>query len=427
MVTKKHHSDPYPKEDQIKRIHVSALRPGMFICDFNAGWLSHPFLKNQILITHQKQIKEIRQYGIEYVYIDIEKGKGSPEGKTLSAIASQDRPLMLDHAQEACASSASSPLKIENQPLTRENIKQVRSLLKLARARLRAAMEDIRLGRPIDVPAIRDTAEEITEATIRNGHIMSLICQLRKTSEYTLNHSLNVSILLSSFAQHLRFNPKSIKDIAFGGLLHDIGKLVVKDNILNKPGKLTEDEYEHMKSHVPLGLSLISPYKLPSDTIAVVSEHHERFDGSGYPNNLERIKISIPGRMAGIVDVYDAISSDRVYHRGLAPPEAIRRIFEWRLHFDPELVNCFVKCLGIYPVGSLVRLASNKLAVVIMHHPEDLLRPRVRVIYDINAQRILPRDEIELSAPFWHDRERIVGHEDAAAWGVAPLDILLQE
>lgn len=247
---------------------------------------------------------------------------------------------------------------------------------------------------------------------------MALVCRLRRQDEYTFNHCLNVSVLLTRFSHHLGHDLNLTHEIALGGLLHDIGKMTVQSAILKKPGKLTAAEYEHMKTHVTRGLQTISSFALATATLNVIAEHHERFDGNGYPLSLCGTAISEAGRMAAIVDVYDAISSDRVYHKGLPIPEAMRRIFEWQQHFDPALVNAFIRCLGIYPVGSLVRLQSGRLAVVVQHHPEQLMRPRVRVIFHATQKAYLQPEEIDLSAVHWEQREAIVGHEDPAHWGI---------
>jgi len=411
-----------PSQGHIKKIPLTALRPGMYICDFNAGWMSHPFLFNRLHVRSELEIAEIAAHGIEAVFIDTQRGLDVADAPTRAAVAAATRDEMLDSVSLHAAPPPQEPSDpapgTASQATSAEEIRRARQVINQAAERLRQVMEDARLGKSIDIPALQDSVQQISAAVIRNASAMTLVCRLRKRDAYTFDHSLNVGVLLARFSHYLGHDLNHTHAIALGGLLHDIGKMTVATEILQKPGKLTEDEYAHMKTHVDRGVALVSPYGLPGASLQVIAEHHERFDGSGYPAAHPGSSISEAGRMAALVDVYDAISTDRVYHRGLPAPEAMGRIFEWQRHFDPGLVNQFVRCLGIYPIGSLVRLKSERLAVVMQHHPETLVRPRVRVIFHAQRRSHLPPEEIDLSAPYWQEREHIVGHEDPAAWDI---------
>ena len=213
------------------------------------------------------------------------------------------------------------------------------------------------------------------------------------------------------------------REIAIGALLHDVGKARVPDEILNKPGKLTDAEFDRMKSHVVQSKIIlqatpgISPIALD-----VAAQHHERFDGSGYPNKLAGQGISLYGRMGAIVDVYDAITSDRVYHKGMAPTEALRKLLDWSAnHFEPRLVKAFIRSVGIYPTGALVRLESKRLAVVQAQHADNPMQPTVKVIFHTAGHYLRPED-VDLR----RSQDRIVGHEDFAAWNIGALRWLPQ-
>lgn len=402
----------------IKKIATASLRPGMFICDFNAGWMSHPFLLNRLQVRSEAEIAEIARYGIQSVFIDTRRGIDVADAPTLEQVVVSSRNEMLDSAQVQPVSGRAEEGSIVSRPPTAEDIRRARQVLNQAAGRLQQTLMDARLGKNIDIPGLQDSVQNISAAVIRNSSAMALVCRLRKRDEYTFNHSLNVGVLLARFSHHLGLDLATTHEIALGGLLHDIGKMAVAAEVLKKPGKLTEDEYNHMKTHVERGLHLVAPYSLGQAALNVIGEHHERYDGNGYPGHTREGAISQAGRMAAIVDVYDAISSDRVYHKGLPAPEAMRRIFEWQRHFDPSLVSQFVRCLGIYPIGSLVRLKSGRLAIVVQHHPEKLIRPRVRVIFHVARRVYLPPEEIDLAAAHWEDREAIVGHEDPSPWGI---------
>jgi HD-GYP domain-containing protein (c-di-GMP phosphodiesterase class II) len=158
----------------------------------------------------------------------------------------------------------------------------------------------------------------------------------------------------------------------------------------------------------------------------VAAQHHERYDGSGYPNRLKGDQISPIGQMAAIIDVYDAITSDRVYHKGMPPTEALRKMFEWsKFHFKPELVHAFARVVGIYPVGALVRLESGRLAVVVEHRESNMLHPLVRVMFDGKRNYHLKPEDVDLSRPVGHGGgDRIVGHESPEKWQIDPMKFL---
>lgn len=397
----------------IKKVPVELLCPGMYVCDFNAGWLEHPFLFNRLLISSEAEIADIRRYGITEVLIDTRRGIDLPQAPTLEEISEATTREMVDQV-EAEPRPGAQPRR---QPLA-EEIGRARRVLDQTASLLQQTLNDARLGKAINVEPLRQSAANISASVIRNASAIGLVCRLRQRDEYTFTHSLNVSVLLASFSQHLGHDQKTTEDLCLGGLLHDIGKMAVDDAVLNKPGKLTPDEFTHMKTHVDRGLALVNNYPLPEKTMQVIAEHHERRDGTGYPHGHAWENISEAGRMAAIIDVYDAISSDRCYHKGLPAPEAMRRIFEWQSHFDGSLVNQFVRCLGIYPVGSLVRLSSGRLAIVIEHQHNNLMRPRVRVIYDSRHRHYLAAEDIDLAAPRWQGKENIIRHEDPARWGI---------
>jgi len=404
----------------VKRVAVDELRPGMFICDLNAGWLAHPFLFNQLRLTDASQIEEIRRHGIDAVFIDTRRGDDVAGAPSFAEVVSTTRSQMLDSATRPPATARRVDRAAPGAVAAPGDIQRARQVLALASERLRQAMIDARLGKAIDIPALRESAASVSAAVIRNNSAMALVCRLRRRDEYTFGHSLNVGVLLARFGHHLGYRQETLQQFALGGLLHDVGKMSVDQSILNKPGELSDAEYDAMKTHVSQGLALVDRYALPDATLAVIREHHERSDGSGYPTAAAGEGISETGRMAAIVDVYDAISSDRVYHKALPAPEAMRRIFEWQRHFDPVLVHSFVRCLGIYPAGSLVRLQSERLAVVLGHDPANPIRPHIRVVFDIRRDAPVPPEDIDLAAPRWSGRESIVGHEDPRQW---PVDV----
>ena len=207
------------------------------------------------------------------------------------------------------------------------------------------------------------------------------------------------------------------------GLLHDLGKAHMDPAILNKPGRLTDEEFAHMKAHPRASYDLLSgSTDMDSAVLDACLHHHERLDGRGYPDGLAGDDISLLARMTAICDVYDAITSDRPYKKGWTPPESLRRMAEWTDgHLDKRLFETFVKTVGIYPVGSLVRLRSERLAVVSEPSAKSLTAPRVVVFYCTQSQRTLSPQLVDLSQP---GQDRIVCQEDPAEWPFTNLEAL---
>jgi len=231
-----------------------------------------------------------------------------------------------------------------------------------------------------------------------------------------------VCALLVAFSREMDFDKDVVLNAGLGGLLHDIGKMKVPDHILNKPGSLSESEFVVMKSHAALGRDLLRQTPgIPDIAVSITGQHHERVDGTGYPDKLKKDEISTFGQMAAIVDVYDALTSDRVYHKGMEPTAALKKLFEWsKFHFNPEMVQRFICLIGIYPVGSLVKLESGMLAVVITAGTESLLRPVVRIVFDIKRNHFVTPYDIDLS----NKLDQIIQYESPHSWSINPFDFI---
>jgi putative nucleotidyltransferase with HDIG domain len=262
--------------------------------------------------------------------------------------------------------------------------------------------------------------EKMVDSIFRQQDALIPLARLKTHDEYTFQHSVSVCALMVAFARGLKLSRDIIKEIAIGALLHDVGKAKVPDSILNKPAKLTDAEFTKMKSHVVQSIIILQNTPgISQIALDVAGQHHERFDGTGYPNKLKGDEISLYGQMGAIVDVYDAITSERVYHKGMPPTEALKKLLEWsKFHFNPEMVQTFIRTLGIYPSGSLVRLNSNRLGIVLEQHAEKMLQPRIKVFYHAEKHYYLPPEEIDLARPGCQDK--IVSHESFEKWGIDP-------
>jgi putative nucleotidyltransferase with HDIG domain len=404
----------------IKKVSKADLKLGMFIHDLNCGWMDHSFLRNSFMLRKESDLQKLMDSRITEVYIDTIKGIDCGQAPTqmevetdlASRIRSMPEPKQLPGAQTSYL----------------EELKYAKQIQQEANQVIHSVLGDVRLGKQIQVERLQPVVAKITDSILRNQGTLVSLCRIREGDTYTFQHSVSVCTLLVTFCRYMDMGPEIIQEAGIGGMLHDIGKMRVPDHILNKPGKLTDPEFTVMKDHVALGLEILRQTPGVSRTvIQVAGEHHERFEGSGYPEQIRGTEISALGRMAAIVDVYDAITSNRIYHKGMEPPAALTKLFEWsEQHFDPELVQHFIQAIGIYPVGSLVRLASNRLAVVMEQGGHGLLFPTVRVVYDIQRGRKLAPVDLDLTDPVTGG-DAILRNEEPENWGIDPFEYLTLE
>jgi len=257
--------------------------------------------------------------------------------------------------------------------------------------------------------------DEIYQSIDRNSDALMNLVRLKTADDYTYMHSVAVCVLMISLGRRLGLDEKLLHQVGMAGLMHDVGKMGVPLDILNKPGKLTDDEFTVVKNHPMQGWEILKEAKVAEEiTLDVCLHHHERVDGTGYPHKLSGDALTLYARMGAVCDVYDAVTSDRVYKKGWAPAEAVKRMAEWRNgHFDESVFQAFVKTVGIYPVGSLVRLKSGRLAVVTEQSDTSLLKPEVKVFFSIKSQEPVRMEVIDLA----RIPDAIEGPEDPAQWG----------
>jgi putative nucleotidyltransferase with HDIG domain len=384
----------------------------MYIEDVNCSWLDHPFVANHFPVNDEKRIQEIRALGIHEVYIDTAKGQDLVDAPTQAEVHREINERMAEIAGEAIKEAYQAPLQ--------EEVQRARKLHGEANRVVKGMLQDIRLGKQIELELVEPLVEKMVDSIFRNPDALLPLARLKDHDDYTFQHSVSVCALLVSFARGLGLERPIIKEIAIGGLLHDVGKAQVPDEILNKPAKLTDAEFAKMKSHVVQSIIILQNTPgISQIALDVAGQHHERYDGTGYPNKLKGEEISLYGRMGAIVDVYDAITSDRVYHKGMAPTAALGRLLEWsKYHFDPALVRTYVKCVGIYPTGSLVRLVSGRLGVVREQHPDKMMLPKVEVIFHATHKHYLKPEMIDFAVS--SQKDRIAGHEEYEDWGIDP-------
>ncbi len=380
----------------------------MFIHDVNCAWLDHPFMSNRIKIKSEKEIVKINDYGIREVYIDTDKGTDvvdAPTREEVNAKIDSD----IDEMVKPEVSRG-------NLVTVREEITRAKEVKKEARKTVIGIMNDIRLGKQIEVEKVEHVVEKMVESIFRNKDALSSLGRIKNADEYTFMHSVSVGVLMISFGKYLELDYQVIKELGIGGLLHDVGKVHVPVEILTSNEKLTADDFLKVKEHVKHSRSILE--KTPSmhkNSIIVAAHHHERVDGTGYPDNLKGEQINKYAQMAAIADVYDAMTSQRCYQRQFQPTETLKKLYEWGDAYNQGLVQQFIRCVGIYPVGSFVQLESGLLGIVLDHGEKGLVAPLVRVVFDAKKQKhIMPRD-IDLSK---NGNDKVKSYEDPGKWNI---------
>ncbi|WJW75399.1 HD-GYP domain-containing protein [Thiohalobacter sp. IOR34] len=375
----------------IKKIPLEKLKVGMYVHELDCRWMDHPFVANRFAIRNEGQISKIRAAGISELYIDTARG-----GDLESAPSVEQVEQAMQEEVERAASAAPPPLAPRVSTATEEVC--ARQLFSEATSVIRNLMEDVRLGKAVEVEALDPLAERMVQSVFRNHHALTGISRIKSKDEYTFMHCVSVAGLMITFARSQGFDEARIRQVAIGSLLHDIGKTLIPDEVLNKPGRLTPEEFEIMKQHVThSGEILQETLDLSQTALDVAMLHHERMDGTGYPLGLDGEAISQVGQMSAIVDVYDALTSVRVYKDAWEPTHTLKKMLEWSPgHFSRELVQHFIRCLGIYPVGSLVELESGRLGIV-LEQGEDMLRPQLRIIYSAKKRCYLKVEDIDLA------------------------------
>lgn len=370
----------------IKKIPVERLQPGMYVADLGSERLSKEVAHDHgyvVSLGHAEVIRQLQARGIAAVFIDTDKGLDAMEAEPEPAPAPEPEPVSAAAKDAPLADEAVRATHIHNQAL---HI-------------MKGVLADVKMGRAINLHAVKHAADDIVASIFRNHNALSCLGMIRLKDNYLMEHSVNLAVLIGIWGRFMEMEYDYIREMAVGALLHDVGKILVPDSILHKPGRLDDDELVVMKTHpyhshqILAALPEISPV-----AVEMAEQHHEKVDGSGYPSGLVKEQLSLHGRMLAIVDVYDAITADRCYHDRITPHEALRRMLQWvDSHFDSELLAQFIKAIGVYPIGSVVCLDSGKMGVVIENHQGNLLKPTVRVFYHYLRKTYLPVEDIELA------------------------------
>ena len=391
------------------RIHVKQLRLGMYVHELCGSWMDHPFWRGAFLLENPSDLKTLLSTGLKEVWIDDSKGLGVEGGEDEQTIAAE-----VENTLAQADTAGKMPQRVN---IAQEAARAIKICAKSKQA-VTSMFKEARMGKALSSDDALPIVEEISTSVTRNPGALIGLARLKDKDDYTYMHSVAVCALMVALARQLGLNDEQVRQAGLAGLLHDVGKMMIPLSILNKPGKLTDAEFEKMRSHPAEGHKmLLEGSGIGEAALDVCLHHHEKVDGSGYPERLTDAQISLYAKMGAVCDVYDAITSNRPYKNGWEPAESLRKMAEWsKGHFDTTIFHAFVKSVGIYPIGSLVKLESGHLGVIIEQTEKSLLKPILMVFFSIKSNCRITPELLDLSKPTCKDK--IVSHENPAKWNI---------
>jgi putative nucleotidyltransferase with HDIG domain len=418
----------------LKVISIQQVRKGMFIHELKGAWIDHPFWHKAFVLQDAKDLKKLQSSSIKQVVIDTSKGFDVLEDEpviastesALEKIAEQIAPIPEGNPTQPKVSIPPEPLKkpaiaVPKRITAAEEHAQATKVIKASKKAVASMFHEVRMGKAVNQEEAIKLVDDIAESVARNeGSLISLV-RLKNRDDYTYMHSVAVCALMVALSKQLGLSEAEAKQAGMAGLLHDIGKAGIPIDVLNKPGALTDEEFKIVKEHPERGHAMLLQGQVVDEVVLdVCLHHHEKVNGLGYPHKLKDSEISLFAKMGAVCDVYDAITSNRPYKDGWEPGVSLQRMAQWADHFDDRVFKAFVKSVGIYPIGSIVKLKSGRLAVVIDQSPKSLLSPLVKIFFSTKSKSRVAIEVIDLSKP--NAQDSIVGHEDPALWGVHDIN-----
>ena len=362
-----------------KQIRVEDLRIGMYVVELDRSWIGTPFDFQGFPLTTDDQIKSIMVY-CKSVYVDPEREVWAPGGRALS----------MEPVRGSVVYQELTPVETE--------VIAARAIYKTCEEAIQQSLDNLRFEGEIDSLKLTGAVTSMTESIQRNPDAMMLLNTLREKGSYELGRAMDTSILMITFGRFLQFPKDRLEVLGLAGMLLDVGKTKLPDSILKKQDMLSPAEYDDVKCHVSHSVDLVrSAIDLPKGVDEVILEHHERQDGSGYPRGLKGDAISIDGAIAALVDSFSALTSSRPYAEQASPSNALSLMHKLRGKlFHEALVEQFIQCIGIYPVGGAVELNTGEVAIVIAQNLVRRLQPRVMIILDAEWKPIYPQKILDL-------------------------------
>ena len=401
-----------------KKISVDELEPGMYLEEVCGSWIDNPFWRSRFVVSDPQDIALLRASKVREVWIDVAKGDDVWP-------ATEHAPLTMPTPMPDDPATVAQAIAVRRAPVPiAEELVRARQICAAGKEAVTSMFREARMGNAIDAASVGHLVEEISDSVARNNSALISLARLKTADDYTYMHSVAVCAMMIALARKLGQTDDQVRSAGVAGLLHDVGKMLLPTEILNKPGKLTDAEFAVIKSHPVKGHAFLLEAKhIDPVTLDVCLGHHEKVDGSGYPKGLKGSEISLMAKMGAVCDVYDAITSNRPYKSGWDPSESLRQMGQWASgHFDLQVFQAFAKTLGIYPVGSLVRLSSGHIGVVTDQTKASLTMPIVKVFHEISTGKRLEPFVLDLSVRGC--KEKIIAREDPAQWKFTDLNAL---
>ena len=378
-----------------RKVNVAYLKTDMYVSNLDRPWIDTPFLLEGFLIQSEDDLTALNQY-CKYVYIDTDRGIGA--SKYIEPLPR----LKSNSYLERFLQDNKKKVQYENTTSTKEELPSAQIALENASNQVARIMGDVKAGKNLNIEALRGVVEPILDSIIRNSEAYMWLSMMQKKSAYTYSHSVDNCALAIAFGRFMGLPKKDLRTLAIGLLMMDMGNVHVPEGILNKKGRLTEAEYRIVKKHVRQGVKILKVTKgVNDDIINIALTHHERFDGSGYPNAIQGTQIPVYGRMAAIIDCYGAMTSNRPFRAAKSPYTALQNIYNWRdSAFQPELVEQFLQCIGVYPTGSLVEMSNGEVAIVLEQNLTQRMRPKIMLILNEEKKHLMDYKIIDLTEQF---------------------------
>ena len=406
-----------------KKISTVYLQQGMYVTNLDRPWIDTPFLIQGFLIRDEEEINLLKKY-CEHVFIDTDKGIDTAH------FVNDPQKLKTNERLERCLVDQTKLVEYVETKTASEEMPVARQAVDDASNRVVSIMESVKSGEKLDVEQVKTVVEPIVESIIRNPDALMWLTQLRQKDAYTYSHSVDNCALAIAFGRHLGLPKSDLDVLAMGLLLMDIGKMKIPVELLNKAEPLTEDEYKLVRSHVKHSVDILEKSEgIDIDIINIALTHHERFDGSGYPGGLTGAETPVYGRIAAIIDCYDAMTSQRPYSKPVSPYRALQEIYNWRnKYFQEELVEQFLQCLGVYPTGTLVEMQSGEVGIVMAQNKTRRMSPQVMLILDRNKEHFpdyLIVDLMNQPVEYNDDPLTILRGLDPGSYGIDPTEFYM--
>ena len=375
------------------RVPVADVRLGMYIVSIDCSWLNSPFWRSRFLLRDPADLLRLQQSGIEMVTIDDTRGVGL----TIAPLPAVD-PAPLPGAP---CEDLPKDIVIERRSAARPRrrtlgeVDRARETVQRSKEAVTRLFAEVRLGHAVQVDEVAPMVDEIAACIERDRSAILNVTRLKNKDEYTYLHSVAVCALMINLARQVGLPEHEVQQAGIAGLLHDVGKMSTPREVLEKPGRLDPEERRIIEDHPSAGYRMLKGgVGLGEIVLDVCLHHHERIDGRGYPEGLSQEQLSVHARMSAICDVYDALTSHRPYKLPWSPSEALAKMMSWQGHFDQRLLRAFVASIGIFPLGGLVRLHSNRLAVVVGSNEESPTSPPVRVFYTVMPAGVVALEDV---------------------------------